>query len=326
MTSREIVAANLENESPPRPGFCFSGGRQNDFAIAGISVPENVSQQRWVEGGTEYYTDSWGNIWHRLVGKSAKGEVHKPVLASWDRLESLCVPDFDNPSLYQAAEEAFAAAPDRFRVLSLGGWIFDQARYLRRLDQYLMDLVENREQVLRINALVADTLAAKIRHAARIGADAVFFTEDWGTQTGPLIGPSMWREVFAEPYAELTSLAHGYNLKVIMHSCGYNWILLDDLIEAGIDCFQFDQPAAYIMSDLAAKLKRHRRSLFAPLDIQQVLPTGDENLIRCEARRLLDTFAGALLLKDYPDLHGIGVKPEWDQWAYEEFARPYGLL
>jgi hypothetical protein len=28
-----------------------------------------------------------------------------------------------------------------------------------------------------------------------------------------------------------------------------------------------------------------------------------------------------LIAKDYGDLHGIGVLPEWDQWAYDTFVR-----
>jgi hypothetical protein len=29
---------------------------------------------------------------------------------------------------------------------------------------------------------------------------------------------------------------------------------------------------------------------------------------------------GGLIAKNYGDLHGIGVEPEWDQWAYEAFT------
>jgi len=37
-------------------------------------------------------------------------------------------------------------------------------------------------------------------------------------------------------------------MKVIQHSCGYNWELIDDLCEVGIDCLQFDQPAEFLGS------------------------------------------------------------------------------
>ncbi|MBI2441355.1 MAG: hypothetical protein HYV35_08300 [Lentisphaerae bacterium] len=52
-----------------------------------------------------------------------------------------------------------------------------------------------------------------------------------------------------------------------------------------------------------------------------MLPTGDRDLIERETRRLVETFRGGFIAKNYPDLKGIGVQPEWDQWAYEAFLR-----
>jgi hypothetical protein len=46
--------------------------------------------------------------------------------------------------------------------------------------------------------------------------------------------------------------------------------------------------------------------------------------IRGEARRLVRLFRGGLMLKCYPDPPGIGVKPEWDQWAYEAVLEEIG--
>jgi hypothetical protein len=119
----------------------------------------------------------------------------------------------------------------------------------------------------------------------------------------------------------LTAAAHCHGMKVIQHSCGFNWALVDDLCAAGIDCLQFDQPYAYDLPALAAKLRGHGVGLYAPCDIQKVLPTGDRALIERETRRLVETFRGGFIAKNYNDLKGIGVEPEWDRWAYDEFVR-----
>ena len=142
--------------------------------------------------------------------------------------------------------------------------------------------------------------------------------EDMGTQNGLLFSPAMWREFFKEDYTRLLGIAHDYGMKVLMHSCGLNWAILDDLIDAGVDCFQFDQPALYDMPALAGKLRARKVALWSPIDIQQVMPTGDREYIEAETERLIDTFRGGLILKNYPDLHGIAVEEEWDQWAYDK--------
>ena len=91
-------------------------------------------------------------------------------------------------------------------------------------------------------------------------------------------------------------------------------------LDCGVDVFQFDQPAVYDMPALAAKLRGRKTALWSPTDIQKVLPTGDRDFIVAETRRMLDTFKGCLICKNYPDLRGIGVDPECDRWAYEEMA------
>lgn len=34
-------------------------------------------------------------------------------------------------------------------------------------------------------------------------------------------------------------------MKVLLHSCGQNRAILDDLIDCGVSAFQFDQPTVY---------------------------------------------------------------------------------
>lgn len=319
MTSREIVIRNLNHDNPERPAFSHPGDRLNDFLRVGIDTPRNWEEKRWTEGKFEYYTDEWGNIWHRMVGGSRKGEIYKPVLEDWKDLDKLKVPDYDDPKLYERARQAFSKPTDKYKLGQIGGWVFDNSRYLRKMEIYLMDLIENRNYIDRLHQIVAGVYEVKIRRMAEAGADGIFIGEDLGTQTGPLIGPPMWREIFKPIYTHLTGIAHELGLKVFMHSCGYNWLLIDDLAEAGIDCFQFDQPAIYDMPALADKLKKHKVALWSPLDIQKILPTGDKEFIQSQAKEMIDIFRGFLIIDHYGDLHGIGVEPEWDQWAYEAF-------
>ena len=66
-------------------------------------------------------------------------------------------------------------------------------------------------------------------------------------------------------------------------------------------------------------------ALWSPVDIQQVMPTGDREFIESEAERMVNLFRGFLIAKNYGDLHGIGVEPEWDMWAYNAILRASGI-
>lgn len=319
MTPREVITKNIECACEGRIGLSFDNGRANDFA--GAQVEHGIETRRWVEGAVEFYTDIWGNTWHRLVGMSQGGEVCKPVIGDWRDLDALELPDLANPACYAAARALGASNTDTFRVGGMPGWPFAICRYMRKMEVYFVDLLAERDRIDVLHDRVAALLEGVIDRFGEAGMDGVMFCEDLGTQDRVLIGPEMWADLFRPLYERLTQRAHSHGMKVIMHSCGYNWALIDLLCQSAIDCFQFDQPAVYDMPALAQKLRGYGVGLYAPCDIQRVLPTGDRAYIERETERLVNTFRGGFIAKNYPDLHGIGVDPEWDRWAYDTFLR-----
>jgi uroporphyrinogen decarboxylase len=328
MTSREIIRRNLEHSHPERIGLNFDRGRRSDFCSSGLGPSATWRERRWIEGNVEYYDDEWGNVWHRIVGMGAGGEVYKPVLADWSMLRDYVLPDLADPQRFERARQVFAQDKDHYRVAGLPGFPFAICRYMRKMEVYFVDLIAEREHIAELHERVTALLEAVIRRFAEAGADGVFFCEDWGVQDRLLISPAMWRDIFKPLFKRLCDTAHECGLHVLMHSCGYNWAILDDLAEVGIDCFQFDQTAIYGLERLAQKLRSLQVCLYSPVDIQKVLPTGDQSRIVEYARRMVELFAGdggGLIAKNYGDLHGIGVEPEWDRWAYEAFLE-FGTL
>jgi len=319
MTSREIIRRNLEYGDPPRIGMSFGGGRLNDFCSAGIGKSTAWTQRRWTEGNVQYFDDEWGNIWHRVVNMGTRGEIFRPALTEWEMLDDYQLPDMANPARYEDAARVFAAESDRYRVGWLPGFPFAICRCLRKMEVYFGDLVLERERVDELHDRVTTLLEQMIACWASAGADGVMFCEDWGVQDRLLIHPSMWREIFRPLFARLCGAAHASGMHVLMHSCGCNWDILDDLAEVGVNAFQFDQPALYGLDDLAVRLRERKVCLYSPVDIQQALPTGDRARIESSARRLVDLFRGGFIATSYNDLNGIGVEPEWDEWAYSVF-------
>ncbi len=322
LTPREVIIENIEYRADHRIGLSFDCNRRNDFSGAGLNYA--FQPEVWIKDGFEFSTDMWGNTWYRIVGLSKSGEIFKPALESWDQLDGLELPTLDDPERYEHVREFVAAGTDKFVVGWMVGWPFSTCRYLRKMDIYFMDLIEHRDHIDVLHDRVTSLFERVIDRYGEAGVDGIMFCEDLGVQDRTLMSPAMWRDIFRPLYERLTSRAHRYGIKVIQHSCGYNWDLIDDLCEAGIDCLQFDQPAIYDMPALAARLKRHGVGLYAPCDIQKVLPTGDRARIERETCRLVETFRGGLIAKNYGDLKGIGVEPEWDQWAYDAFLRAGG--
>ncbi len=330
VNSREIIHRCLDFASPERIGYDFSPG-PSDFVYCGwgrgsgaVYEEEDPSIRHEVPAFPgRLFRDEYGSIWGQ-VDERHSGEVVKGVLQDgWDRLDGYRLPDYASPPLYEDARRTFAEAPDLYRVGDLPGFPFAIMRYMRRMDHFLEDVLLDEPEVLRLNAMVVEMLLGCIDNWARIGADGVMFAEDWGTQDRLLVSPTLWRRLFRPSFEVLVGRAHAHGLHVLMHSCGYIYEIVEDLVEVGVDALQLDQPELMGVDRLAGEFGG-RIAFFCPVDIQKVMQTGDKAAIQAAARhmvRRLGAFGGGFIAKDYPDWRAIDVPEEWAGWAREAFIQ-----
>jgi hypothetical protein len=320
MNSQEIVRRTLEFENPERVARSFV---PSDIAWGWIDMPTPGGSWRRVSEREWRRTDEWGNEWGR-VDDTSKGEIVRGALEDLDQVESFALPDFDNPDYYATARQIFAALPDYWRVGSLHGFAFSVARKLRRLEQYLVDLLRERDKIKILHDRIDEQIRAQMRRFCEAGADSVMIAEDWGTQTQTLISPALWREEFKPRFKALCDYAHALDLKFFMHSCGKITAIIPDLIEAGVDLFQFDQPQVHGLDTLRELQALGKVTYWCPVDIQTTLQSRDESLIRAEALAMLEQLwrgRGGFVAGFYMDEASIGLEPRWQQAACDEFLR-----
>lgn len=324
MSSSDIIRRVLERDNPPRIGFNFSPfngqPRLNDLASAGPSPDPNFDPRHFTDDqGGECWWDEWGCLWRRIPGRTKGGEVIEAPIKTWDDLATYRPPSLDDPRRYEDAAKTFEHHADKYRLGGITACSFNTARYLRRMEQYLLDCASEPARVRQLNRMVSDLVLAQVSIYAEIGADGVFFCEDWGTQDRLLVSPRMWREIFRPDFERLISHAHSKGLTVWMHSCGHVSEIIPELAELGMDVLQFDQPDLHGIDQLA---EFHERITFwCPVDIQTTLQTGSQAIIQAKAREMVQKLGqgGGFIAKDYPDEFSIGADPMWQQWAYEAF-------
>lgn len=329
MTSRETIQRVLACDQPPRIGLTYSPfegtPRICDTAGVGPSPDPQFEARTWRDGdGGTCWNDEWGCVWRRIEGKTQGGEVIDPPIKSWEDLAAYRSPTLDDPSRYEKAAEEAEQHKDKYRLGDIAACSFNSARYLRRMEQYLLDCAAEPDMVRKLNGMVADLVFRQVDLYADIGVDGVFFCEDWGTQERLLVSPAMWRAVFRPDFERLISHAHRRGLTVWMHSCGYVRDIIPDLVELGMDVLQFDQPELHTLDFLAQF--SGRVTYWCPVDIQTTLQSGDRGIIRAKARQMVDKLGGkggGFIAKDYGDNASIGVDPLWQHWGYEAFLK-YG--
>lgn len=322
MTPREIILAVLNFSNPPRVGYQLPDPYPCDVVFGWPKY--STAHERLAPRGNEVrrWKDAWGATWASLT-EYDKGEVVAAAIEDWGQLDTYCPPDLGRAEDYAEVASLFEKERDRFRIGGLEGFPFSVAQDIRRLDNYLCDLALEAENVRRLHALIREPLLRSIDRYAEIGADAVMFWEDWGTQDRLLVSPQMWREIFRPDFETLVGRAHRRGLKVIMHSCGAIGSILDDLVEVGIDCLQLDQPSLHGIDTLAERYGG-RVAFWCPVDIQRTLQTRDEGKIRREARALVEKlggFGGGFIAGCYTNNRALGLDPKFQNMASDEFVR-----
>ncbi|MCL2701302.1 MAG: hypothetical protein FWE88_06370 [Phycisphaerae bacterium] len=327
MTSREIFKAVLEFNNPPRIGMTLPAPYPSDLHWVSRK-PARVEDVELTPVGGEIrrWKDNWGNTWATLTTFD-KGEVVEGAVTDWSQLDAYTPPSLGRAQEYAHIPAERAAHTDKFIIGGVPGFVFNCARYIRKLENYLCDLVVERENVDRLNAIVARELLAMIDRYGAAGCDGIMFPEDWGTQDRVMISPEMFREIFKPYFVTLCGRAHEHGMKVLMHSCGKITEIIDDLIDAGVDLLQFDQPTLHGIETLGRRFGG-RVTFWCPVDIQRTLQTKDATLIRAEAKQLVDTlgrFGGGFVAGCYPSNEAIGLTAEPQDIACKAFVE-YGTF
>jgi len=323
MTSREIIDRVIHFQNPERIGMSLPDPYPHDFVSAGPNLGETSTSVPWHEvgGGRWEMTDEWGNVWGRLEGIS-KGEVIRPVLPDWSRIGELRWPEYEKAEHYGRAKEVYENNPDKYRLGGMPGFPFNIARKMRKMEQFLMDIITDRAFAEDLMGRIEKILAAMIRRYGEIGADAVMFAEDWGCQDRLLVHPNQWSEVFAPAFHRLCAVARESGVAVFMHSCGYITDIIEELIQAGVHVVQMDQPELMGIDALAERFGG-RMTFWCPVDIQRTLQTKDAEKIAASAERMIEKFGGhggGFIAGYYGSNEAIGLDPKWQDFACRTFV------
>jgi uroporphyrinogen decarboxylase len=208
-------------------------------------------------------------------------------LRSPEDFEGYRFPDATDEGLYEGLAGQVAAHRGLFTRYSLGMSLFERAWSLRGMENLLMDMLERPEFFERLLDGIVEHQLAHLDRALALGVDCVHFGDDYGMQTGLILGGPNWRKFIKPRLARLFAPVRAAGRIVSLHSCGKVQELFDDLIEIGLNLFNPFQPE---VMDVFGELRRRRGTLafHGGLSIQRTLPFGSPAEVREQTRRLME--------------------------------------
>jgi uroporphyrinogen decarboxylase len=206
-------------------------------------------------------------------------------------------------------------ARERFKGRVALFWLmrgtFVRSWRLAGMPNLMMRMISDPGFVHRLAGLTLDYNLKQLEMLAAAGLDVLVVEDDIATTHTTLISPRHFRE-FVHPYnRRLVERAHALGLKVVRHSDGNLWPILDDLLESGYDGLNPLEPQAGM--DLG-RLKAHcgeRICLVGNIDCLELLCTGTADQVEEAVRQAIDIAApgGGYILSESNSLHP-GVNPE----------------
>ena len=281
-----------------------------------VEIPAWFQPVHQEDGAWEAFTDDGLRIASMPLGASFFDQTHFPYLDGypddfsdlpqvmprvlWSGLVHSPWDHAGDEGFWETLRErtvALRASTDRALMVVVGCNLFEWGTFLRRIDNFLMDLVVDQANVERLlDALLElhfDTLDKTITAVGDV-ADVIRFGDDLGMDSGPLMSPETYRAIFKPRLAALNAHVHERSsLKTFLHSCGSIHRLLPDLIEAGVDIINPVQISARDMEPAKLKADFGADVTFwgGGADTRRVLPRGTPQEVKDHVRRNIEAFA-----------------------------------
>ncbi len=287
-------AIQLADGSTAAYPYWFQPQKQADkswdaFTVDGTRIATMPKGATFFDQTCFPYIDGYPDDFHNLPEAMAKvhwaGLVHSP----WDRA--------GDPDFWQKLREnalKLGQKSDRALMIVCGCNLFEWGTFLRRIDNFLMDLVAEPTKVeALLDALMEIHLATleKVCHAVGDVADMIRFGDDLGMNDGPFMSPNTYRTLFKPRHAQLYQYVKQHSrMQSFLHSCGSIYALLPDLIEAGLEIINPVQSSCKNMEPERLKREFGHDITFwgGGCDTRHVLNLGTPDEVRDHVKRRLD--------------------------------------
>jgi len=242
--------------------------------------------------------DYWGILHERVRYDTGEyNEISRHPLAeaeSIDDLEAYAWPEAD---WFDCSQMADAARQGGRSQAVMCGYMapLTYHMYLRGLEACLTDPLLRGEFTHHLLGRLCDFMYDHHRRmfqACEGLIDVTQVTDDYGMQTGPLMGLETFRGFYRPHLQRFIDLAREFGIRVFHHDDGAIRDFLPDMAEMGIDVLNPIQWRCPGMEIEALKRDFGDSMCFhGGIDNQQTLPFGSESDVRAEVRRCIDVLA-----------------------------------
>jgi len=250
MTSRQRMLAALQCEKPDRvPVFDWftSNSRQGIIATLQIDNPDDEIEFAKAVG---FDAISYGDIQGKFMATAfckvlidADGGEHlqsEGRIHSHDDLPKMKMPDVSDPSYFDDAKRYV----DRYGDSDLAMFFMMRTGIMNTMyslgfNDFCLKIFDDVKLIEAVLDIYSEWNLCVLEKAQDIGFDFVFACDDVAWNTGSIVSPQTFKEIFIP---HLKKFAAAIKLPWVFHSCGDTSLLFDDLMTLGFNGYNPFQP------------------------------------------------------------------------------------
>ncbi|MBS7653705.1 MAG: uroporphyrinogen decarboxylase family protein [Candidatus Bathyarchaeia archaeon] len=264
-----------------------------------------LNHQNSKQLNSDRYVDEFGRLFTRKISFSTSDFYLGGTLNTPEKYYAFPRPDPHDPWRVEYFKESVKASEGRLFLIPCCGSIFEVAIEAVGFVDFFRYMQSNLGFVRRVIKDHADYTIACGNALIDAGAEALLVADDFAYKTGPFISPKRWMEII---YPELRRVAENFHKRgvpVLLHCDGNINLLMNGIIEAGIDAVQPLEPTAGMkLCDAKAKYGEEI-CLIGNIDVAYTLTSGTADQVIREVKKAINeaAYGGGYILGSGHTIH-----------------------
>jgi uroporphyrinogen decarboxylase len=235
------------------------------------AVTTGPNWRRIPEHGPEWL-DEWG-VRYRAGAQVLAHPMGGPI-ASADDLAHYQPPDPDAPWRFDNLRDVVGRFKGKRSIWFHHRAAFMWSAYLAGLERVLEWMYTEPDLVQALFTRVAAVNERIIRNAIRAGAEVIVLGDDYASTQAPMFSPRHFRQ-FVRPYlVQMVGAIHQEGARVVKHTDGNIWPIIEDIVSTGIDALNPLEPVASMDLEQVKARYGSRVCLIGNIDCGELLSHG----------------------------------------------------
>ncbi len=261
--------------------------------------------------GPDKFLSEWGFTF--MYGHEEHGVEIEPEcpIKSMADFKNFTPPPLDAPGRYDEIEWAVREFKGDKAVGVHLNDVFSLPRYLMGMTNLLMAVALEPELVMALVNMSVEYNLEMARRIAKIGADFVHTGDDLAYSKGPFMSPGHFEALFYPGFCRVMGGYKALGFKVIKHTDGNLWPIIEMLVNSGIDCLDPIDPSAGMDLGEVKQKYGQRIALKGNVDCAHLMSFGTPDEVAEATKKALRQGmpSGGYILSSSNSIHA-SVKPE----------------